>query len=119
WTETKKIGDVVVTVFALTAQDNTAISITLQNTGSKAATITLGSTDLTANKRSKRRRTVDLPPGATRNKNLYGHLTHVFMLEVCQLDGTCVQIGPINRQFGGGMPRSRGPVLLPAPPVAP
>jgi hypothetical protein len=70
--------------------------LTFVNTGSDAATVTASYTDLYTYRQS-RLHTVEVPAGETQTLELYGSLTHQFMIEVCQTDGTCIELGPVGR----------------------
>jgi hypothetical protein len=93
------LGNLQVSVYARATQDVLAMLLTFVNTGGDAATVTASYTDLFTGRQS-RLHTVEVPAGATQTLELYGALTHEFVIDVCQTDGTCIELGPVGPPTG-------------------
>ena len=88
-------GNASVTVALTPVQDVTMISYTITDIGSVPDTFTIWYSDLD-NGRQSRHLSDPLNPGESASANVYGHLDHTFLLNVCQSDGSCFSVGPLG-----------------------
>lgn len=88
-------GNASITVTLTPVQDVTMISYTITDIGSVPDTFTVWYSDLD-NGRESRHLAYPLNPGESASANVYGHLDHTFLVNVCQSDGTCFSVGPLG-----------------------
>ena len=113
-----QLGPLRVVAGQAAGTDALGLQITITNTGSVDETVTAWFTDTVTNKSSRTRR-VTIPAGRFRSHTFFGHLDHVFMLNICLADGTtCLQLGPIGHAPGTPAPARRTQGLS-FPPVEP
>src|SRR5882672_11208111 len=105
--DASQFGPLMVEVTARNTLDNTDIHGVITNTGTVDETVTFGYTDLNTGLRS-RSHVITVAAGMTQTKELFGHLNHQFMVELCRSDGTCLLLGPVGHQ-PGTVARTRGP----------
>ncbi len=112
-----QLGSLYVTTAQGVGVDAVGIRLTLSNTGTADQTVTVTVLDAGNGKRS-RTRTLRVPAGKTVGHEVFGHLNHNFMVELCLPGAICQQFGPI-----GGRPRGTaavgGPRGITTAPVVP
>jgi hypothetical protein len=88
-------GNAYITVSLTPEQDVAAIRYMIANVGTVPDTFTVWYTDMN-NGRQSRKLTYTLGPSEFANATVYGSLNHIFLINVCQSDGTCFTVGPIG-----------------------
>ncbi len=88
-------GNASITVSLNPVQDVMMISYTITNIGTAPDVFTVWYSDVD-NGRQSRQLSYPLNPGESASAQVYGHLNHSFLVNVCQSDGTCFSVGPIS-----------------------
>ena len=110
-------GNASITLYVNQAQDVAAIHYTITNIGSGSDTFTVWYTDLN-NGRQSRKLTYPLGPGQGASAEVYGTVTHAFVVNVCQSDGACFAVGPVGLVPSAANAPAHGLKVAPERPAA-
>ena len=110
-------GNASITLFVNQAQDVAAIHYTITNVGSAPDTFTVWYTDLN-NGRQSRKLVYPLDSAQSASAEVYGTVTHTFVVNVCQSDGACFAVGPVGLVPSAGNVLTRGVKVSPEQPSA-